>query len=178
MDRKPPPRLPAFDYRGFHRYLLTICTYDRDPVFSRTDFATTATEHLRQCAEQSHFAVIAYCFMPDHLHVLCAGENDEADFREFVRVFKQKSAYYAKLELGITLWQRSFYEHVLRNDESTELAARYLLANPVRAGLVESPEEYPYLGSFVTTVQDLMMRAQEISLTYPNWADVNVGPYR
>ena len=61
-----------------------------------------------------------------------------------------------------TAWQRSFYEHVLRRDESTDVTAAYILANPVRAGLAAAPQEYPWLGSFVTTIEDLLLRAQSI----------------
>jgi putative transposase len=167
MHRKTPPRFKGFDYTGLHQYLLTICTYRRYPIFQETTFALPASEQLRECSEQYSFGVIAYCFMPDHVHVLAGGERDDADFREFVRVWKQRTAFHAKRELHVKLWQRSFHEHVLRKDEITESAARYLLANPVRKGLVASPEEYPYLGSFVTTVRDLMQRAQEMDCAGP-----------
>jgi putative transposase len=162
MYRKPPGRLETFNYVGWYRYLVTICTHRRKPVFQDTTFALPATETLRGCSGQYSLGVIAYCFMPDHLHMLLAAERDHADLREFVRILTQKTAFDAKRGLGLKLWQRSFHDHVLRTDESTELAARYILANPVRKGLVASPEEYPYLGSFVTTVRDLMERAQDI----------------
>jgi putative transposase len=162
MDRKSPPRLKGFNYIGWQRYLLTICTYRRKPVFQETTFAVRATAQLRECAEQYSFAVIVYCFMPDHVHVLAAAERDDADLREFARIWKQETAFHAKRELGLRLWQRSYHDHVLRGDEATELAAAYILANPVRKGLVQHPELYPYLGSFVTTVKDLLERAQEL----------------
>ncbi|MBI3049564.1 MAG: hypothetical protein HYY76_14760 [Acidobacteria bacterium] len=60
----------------------------------------------------------------------------------------------------MTLWQRGYYEHILRRDESTIVRAAYVLTNPVRAGLVRCPTEYPWLGSFVTTAEDLLERAQ------------------
>ena len=162
MRRKPPPRLKGFDYIGWHRFLLTICTRGRKPVFQETTFAPRAADLLLECADQYSFSVIVYCFMPDHVHVLATAERDHADFREFARVFKQTTAFHAKQELRVHLWQRSFHDHVLRSDESTELAAGYILANPVRKGLVEHPEQYPYLGSFVTTVKDLLERVQEL----------------
>jgi putative transposase len=167
MHRKPPPRLKAFDYTGWHRYLLTICTRQRNPVFHQTTFAVQPTEQLRECAEQCSFAVVVYCFMPDHVHALATAKRGDADFREFVRIWKQRTAFHAKRRLGLKLWQRSFDDRVLRNDESTEFVAWYILMNPVRKRLVRSPEEYPYLGSFVTTVRDLMERAQELESAGP-----------
>ncbi|SRR5258705_9667514 len=61
-----------------------------------------------------------------------------ADFREFVRVFTQRSAFHWKRENASTLWQRSYFEHVLRDKEDTIGVARYILENPVRAGFAES----------------------------------------
>ncbi|MFC5526621.1 transposase [Rhodanobacter ginsengisoli] len=42
------------------------------------------------------------------------------------------------------LWEKGFHDHALRRDESVEKAARYIIANPVRAGLVRDPMDYPY----------------------------------
>jgi len=58
------------------------------------------------------------------------------------------------------LWQRSYFEHVLRDDEDPFQVARYILDNPVRAGLVQSPENYPFLGSLTMSVRDLLYSIQ------------------
>lgn len=99
--------------------------------------------------------------MPDHVHLVVEGTKEDSNLREFVRVWKQQTAFLAKHDYGLTLWQRSYYEHIIRSDESVDEKAAYLLENPVRAGLVVSPGDYPWLGSFVTTVQDLLRRAQD-----------------
>ena len=56
---------------------------------------------------------------------------------------------------GGPLWQDGYYERVLRRDEDIKEVARYIFENPVRAGLVQSPTEYPYLGSEVWTLAEL-----------------------
>ena len=94
--------------------------------------------------------------MPDHLHLLVEGTDDEAALREFARVFKQCSAYHWKAAFGTPLWQRSYFEHVLRDGESPVKAARYILANPIRAGLVNRVEDYPYLGSVTMSIRELL----------------------
>ena len=58
------------------------------------------------------------------------------------------------------LWQRGYFEHVLRDDEDTIGVARYIIENPVRAGLVTNPLDYPYLGSFTTTARELLYSVQ------------------
>jgi len=153
-------RLKTFDYTGFHRYFLTICTRDRRLVFTDGCHVQRGLAQIRHTSEAERFAVIAYCFMPDHLHALVEGTNETADFRAFVRLFKQRSSFHSKCATGGGLWQRGYFERVLRAEEDTFAVARYLLCNPVRAGLVESPEEYPFLGSLTMSVSDLLESVQ------------------
>lgn len=96
---------------------------------------------------------MAYCFMPDHLHLLVEGD-EEADLIKFIREFKQLTAYSYKNVAGHKLWQRSFYDRVLRVDEDARAVARYICNNPVRKGLAASPLEYPFIGSFIASVAD------------------------
>ena len=58
------------------------------------------------------------------------------------------------------LWQRSYFERVLRDDEDVVGVARYLLNNPVRAGLAASPQEYRFIGSLTMEVKDLLGSVQ------------------
>jgi hypothetical protein len=83
-----------------------------------------------------------------------------ADFRAFVRIFKQRSAFEWKRRCGTPLWQRSYFEHVLRDDEDTIGVAKYILENPVRANLVKRPEHYPYLGSMAMEMRSLLYSVQ------------------
>ena len=156
MPYKPVPRLCDFPYTGLYRYSLTICTHRRQAVFTNREAVDLVLSQLLQSASRSAFAVIAYCFMPDHLHLLLEGMDDGAALREFARVFKQCSAYHWKAAFGTLLWQRSYFEHVLRDGESPVKAARYILANPLRAGLVKRIEDYPYLGSATMSIRELL----------------------
>jgi putative transposase len=154
------PRLNAFEYLGFYRYFLTICTLSRTRVFVDDQPVSLVVAHLSRTADDYGFSVIAYCLMPDHIHALIEGRHPAADFREFVRIFKQRSSFEWKREWGKPLWQRSYFEHVLRDDEDTIGVAKYILENPVRAGLVERPEDYPYLGSLTVSVRELLYSVQ------------------
>ena len=83
--------------------------------------------------------------MPDHLHLLVEGLTDNADLRRFVKIGKQRVAYSFRVEHQIdNVWQEGFHEWVLRPDQTTEHVIRYVLNNPVRARLVEKPEDYPF----------------------------------
>jgi putative transposase len=87
--------------------------------------------------------------MPDHLHLLVAGESQDSDARRFIARAKQLSGYACRREEGIRLWQRSAWDRVLRTDDDTWQVIRYILSNPVRARLVERPLDYGFSGSLV-----------------------------
>jgi putative transposase len=95
--------------------------------------------------------------MPDHLHLLVEALSDASDLIAFVHAMKQRTAYeYRRRLQGGPLWQKGYFEHVVRDDESTKTQARYILENPVRAGLMTEPLEYPFSGSLVFTREELV----------------------
>jgi putative transposase len=142
-----PARLRGFDYTGFHRYFLTFCTDHRRAWFTEASTVTLVLQQFLRAATEDHVALVAYCFMPDHAHLLVQGETPDADAKRFIVHAKQFSGYtFARLR-GERLWQRYAYERVLRDSDATMSVARYILENPVRAGLVSSPDQYAFLGS-------------------------------
>jgi REP element-mobilizing transposase RayT len=85
--------------------------------------------------------------MPDHAHLLIEGAHATADGRRFIALAKQLSAFHFKRTFGEALWQRYGYERVLRGDEGTLSVARYIVENPLRAGLVTRVCDYAFIGS-------------------------------
>jgi REP element-mobilizing transposase RayT len=84
--------------------------------------------------------------MPDHIRLLL----QDRDVVDFVRLLKGKLAPLARrLEPDRARWQRSFYDHALRREETLSDVARYIWHNLVRAGLVMRAREYPWSGSLV-----------------------------
>jgi putative transposase len=73
--------------------------------------------------------------MPDHLHMLLNG-TEISSLQRFMRMFKQESGFIFKNEYGKNLWQRSYYDRVLRMDEMLDDVTWYIINNPVRKGLV------------------------------------------
>jgi REP-associated tyrosine transposase len=142
-----PEHLRKFDYLGFHAYFLTFCTYERARLFASDAVVDLVLLQISRAADECGFAVLAYCFMPDHVHLLVEGMSDASDCKAFISRAKQYSGFYYANAHRARLWQRYSFEHVLRDNEKSETAARYILENPVTAGLVERIEDYPYLGS-------------------------------
>jgi REP element-mobilizing transposase RayT len=104
--------------------------------------------------------------MPDHVHLLVEGQSEHSDCRRFISRAKQLSGFHYRRQFGETLWQRYGYERTLRSDETTLSIARYILENPVRAGLVRSAEEYPFLGSGDYTIAQVIEAMQMRSGRY------------
>jgi putative transposase len=156
MGTNHPPRLHDSVYIGCAQYFLTICCDDRWRFFEDEACRDLVVSKLRSTSTRLRFAVLAYCLMPDHLHVVCEAEDDRCDLQAFVRLFKQTTAFEWKRRTGERLWQSSYHDHVLRETESTRGVVRYLLENPVRAKLVAHPADYPHCGSFVCTRDELI----------------------
>jgi putative transposase len=134
--------LKDFDYRGTHAYFLTLLTHHRGPYFKEAKVVDHLVSDLLQIARFEKFGVFAYCFMPDHLHLLINGEDSRSDLQRFISLFKQKSGYWYKQKYKSNLWQTSYYDHVVRKEESLEQVALYILENPVRKGLVTDYRDY------------------------------------
>jgi len=154
--RKRRTRLGAFDYIGQHRYFLTFCTRHRRTLFTDEHTVALVRDQILPAAGVYEFALPAYVFMPDHAHIFAVGRSESSDLQAFVKVAKQESGYAFSMACGERLWQPSFHDRVLRDDESDIHVLRYILWNPVRAGLVERPEDYPFLGSTTHSISEIV----------------------
>jgi len=88
--------------------------------------------------------------MPDHIHFFCAGGAGAgaSPLSRFVGAFKEWTAKRICRSLGMSppVWQREFFDHVLRSHESYADKWLYVRENPVRAGLAHTAEAWPYAG--------------------------------
>jgi putative transposase len=150
-----PKRLPGVSYAGLQRYSVTICTAFRHAVFTDEIVTAGCMLQLRHSATLHQFALVAYCFMPDHVHVLVYGTSERSELPVFIARYKQLTGFQFRRQVGRGLWQPGYYERILRDNESTTLVARYILGNPVRAGLAKCIGEYPFAGSDVYDVPAL-----------------------
>ena len=98
--------------------------------------------------------------MPDHVHLLAEGKAENSDCLRFIARGKQFSGYHYKAKFGHRLWQRYGYEHTLRSEEAAISVARYILENPVRAGLVARIDEYAFSGSSVYSLEQILDAVQ------------------
>ena len=156
-----PHRLSSDQYRGFSCYFLTASTYRRRTAFLDPRLCGVATKQLLQSATKHGFEVTAYCLMPDHVHVLTSAERPNADFVKWLHSWRQLSGYWERRRTGLYLWQEGYWDYTLRDDESVLGIAAYIVGNPVRAGLVPTPQQYRHLGSSRYTLAELMTAVQQ-----------------
>jgi REP element-mobilizing transposase RayT len=94
--------------------------------------------------------------MPDHVHLLVRGLVEHSDGKVLIKLAKQYSGYYFTKTSGQQLWQRYGFERVIRDDVEFAFVIGYIIGNPVRAGLVALPCEYPYTGSERYTMTEML----------------------
>ena len=151
-----PPRIDGFTCCGPYRYLLTFCTHFRQPAFLDDDLAVATLGQFRTTAAEDHFAILAYCLMPDHVHLLVEGRSERSDFRGLIKSLKQSSGQRHAARTKQRLWQEGYWDRVLRPDDDAKKIARYIVENPVRAGMVRCAVDYPLVGSDVWTLEELI----------------------
>jgi REP element-mobilizing transposase RayT len=142
----------AFDYRGMHRYLVTIPTFQSKPVFVDMPAVVRVLDVLRDTGLTYHFDITAYCFVPDALRILVHGRSEASDLKIFLAAFRSLSSAAMEPQLGHRLWKRRYLERVLRRGEETTAVAREIFFVPVQLGLAGVPTQYPFQGSFTSNV--------------------------
>ena len=143
-------RLPAENYIGRRRFFITLCCARKRKFFAQGSFARRIIEILRATAIQHKMAVYTYCLMPDHLHALVIGLDPSSNLQIFVMDFKRNATVEFQSSNSSSLWQKKFYDCILRSNDSNDRVAAYIWMNPVRKGLCARPQDYRYSGSFAS----------------------------
>ncbi|MCQ4246357.1 transposase [Stutzerimonas decontaminans] len=119
-------------------YLVTAVTQRRARVFEDLSAARTLILTMREDARRGSHETLAFVVMPDHLHWLL--QLQKGSLSELVGRVKSISAR----RLGTRVWQDGFHDRALRDEDDLQAVARYIVANPLRAGLVERIGRYPH----------------------------------
>ena len=138
-----------FDYKGLHRYLITLSAYKSKKVFTEKEIVLCVLNALRESCWKHHFDVYAYCFLPDRLVMIARGKAEYSDMKGFLATFRSLSSVALEQRLGHALWKRKYTERVLRKKEDNRSIAAGIFQLPVKAGMISSAAEYQFQGSFV-----------------------------
>lgn len=122
-------------------YHLVFSTQKRQPIFSDFNKSRYLINLLKQTQQEGFIDNKAFVIMPDHIHWLFQLKQGNVS-----SLIQRVKSFYTKFE-GRSVWNKGFYDHALRNDESLIKVARYIVANPLRAGLVDQIGDYPHWDS-------------------------------
>ena len=125
-------------------YFVTTVTRQREHLFSRWSSALTVAREIHSFIQHAPVEIHAWVLMPDHLH--CLVKLDEMNLDGCMQQLKSRTAIALNRSIGRTgkVWQSGYHDHALRRDEDLKAAARYLVTNPLRAGLVKSLRDSPF----------------------------------
>jgi REP element-mobilizing transposase RayT len=124
-------------------YLLTAVTHGREPIFHEWHLARLLIAEMRAAHDSNAVESLAWVLMPDHLHWLVV--IGDMPLQTLAQRIKSRSAIAinkARLRHD-KLWQKGFHDRALRREDDLQSVARYIVANPLRAGLVKHLGDYP-----------------------------------
>jgi REP element-mobilizing transposase RayT len=124
-------------------YLVTAVTNERKTVFHDWILARLLVAELREASETGFVESLAWVIMPEHLHWRIMLQ--EATLAAVIHRVKSRSAISINKRKGTNgrLWQKGFHDRAIRRDKDLRAAARYIVANPLRAGITEDIGAYP-----------------------------------
>jgi putative transposase len=141
IRKRLPHAVPLWIDPSKQDYFVTVCCEKRgrnllaNPTVAYPLLETIKHRHVREIW-YAHVALV----MPDHVHLILTFPEIGKRVQTIVSKWKEWTAKSLEIQ-----WQRDFFEHRLRREESFREKADYILANPVRAGLVERDEDWPYV---------------------------------
>ena len=133
-------------------YFLTCCVAERRPIIANDAAAVLLVDALRASRRFHGWDVGRYVIMPDHIHFFARPSLGGKPLSGFMRDWKKWTATRVGGPTGNSahLWQPEYFDHVVRSANSYTEKWEYVRNNPVRAGLVESPDMWPYWGECET----------------------------
>ena len=154
LPKRKAMRLPEHDYASPGAYFVTVCTKDRSCILSNITVGeglappVADLSAVGRCVKEQILAlperypmvrIDHYAIMPNHVHLLISfctetgGASPSPTLFDVVRVFKSLSTRLSRDHLGeLPLWQRSFHEHVIRNERDYREIWEYIDENPAR----------------------------------------------
>lgn len=129
-------------------YFITTCTDDRRAILADDETVGILVREWEQAMARHGWAVGSYIVMPDHVHFFCRASVSAKSLSQFVGKWKEWTSKKMIVDLNYSspVWQKDFFDHILRSEESYSEKWNYVRNNPVRAGLVSEAEDWNYRG--------------------------------
>ena len=157
LPKRKPIRIADYDYPAPGAYFITVCTTNREKIFwsdRKSELCSPANVPLSDIGMivnneiqklntvYDSVRVDKYCIMPDHIHMILIIDSDENGRTQFAptvsRVMKQFKGSITK-QVGRPIWQKSFYDHGIRNQQDYKEIGEYIENNPLKYALNRTP---------------------------------------
>jgi putative transposase len=140
------------DYRRFFIpnsiVFITCVTKDRYPYLKSEPDINLFFETLARVKEINPFELLAYVVLPDHLHWLMKVNDPSGDFSKVMhsikRNFTRNYKHAHNVQRSLQIWQRGYWDHVIRDEQDLELHLDYIHWNPIKHGYVNKPEKWQH----------------------------------
>ena len=146
-------------------YFFTLVSYKRRPIFSSPEAVELLRSAIRRGMELMPFTIVASVILPEHMHFIWTLPQESSDFSTHWRLIKSDFTRHWCPEGAVSerasrvrkgekdVWQRRFWEHMIRDEEDLTRHVEYVHYNPVRHGLVKCAAEWEY-SSFMKYVRE------------------------
>ena len=122
-------------------YFFTLVTFQRRKIFDTPKKLDILLSKVRQVQRNKLFELLAYCLLPDHIHLLIKLPEEDSDFSIRMREIKRLSTFWMKREASGNvdrIWQDKYWEHTIRDEKDLQTHFDYIHYNPVKHDLVET----------------------------------------
>ena len=143
-----PPRLTEI-FTSSEHYFVTTCTLNRRAILTTDSIHEQFRTFCQNGSEYGAF-VGRYVIMPDHIHLFVCFHESATGISGWMKSLKNTLSKGLRKESHVAPhWQKGFFDHLLRSEESYAQKWQYTRMNPVRAGLVQKPEDWAYQGEIL-----------------------------
>lgn len=122
-------------------YFFTQVTHQRITYFKSDETNHKLLQIIKKVQTSKHFELLAYCFIPDHIHLLIQLPPGDSDFSYRMREIKRLTTIYIRKKSSnpdLKVWQDRFWEHTIRDETDLRIHFDYIHYNPVKHGVAES----------------------------------------
>ncbi|MBQ9762062.1 MAG: transposase [Oscillospiraceae bacterium] len=140
LYHRKSPRIPGYDYSRENYYFITVCCHENACIFGAVGHLNRAGEIAQEmlCALPTHYTdigIVKFVVMPNHIHAIITIEGDNQRHRLDTIVGLYKSGVtreIRKIVPDLKVWQRSFHDHIIRNQQQYEKIWTYIDNNPIK----------------------------------------------
>ena len=136
--QRKSPRLPNFDYSSTNYYFVTLCTHNKNCIFGKIHQMNRLSDIVHENIEilgklREGVKVDKYVIMPNHVHMIIALEDANISISYLIALLKTSiTKQIRRAYPSMQVWQRSFHDHIIRNEEDYQRIWSYIDTNPIR----------------------------------------------